>query len=105
MILPTVAEVRAWVQVPASAVSDPQLDLVIAAEADLQAAGARVPCDYVVVPALQQAIYRRVGRHLAARGVPLGLIGADAEYGPTRLARWDAEMERLEGPYRRLVFG
>ena len=29
MILPTTAEVRAWVQVPASAVSDEQMDVVI----------------------------------------------------------------------------
>ena len=56
-------------------------------------------------PPLVQSLYRRVAREVAARGVPLGMIGADAEYGPARLSRWDAEVDRLEGPYRVLVFG
>jgi hypothetical protein len=29
----------------------------------------------------------------------------DAEFGPTRLPSFDAEIERLEGPDRRVVFG
>jgi len=105
MIVPTIADVRAWVQVPASAISDDQMQQVIDAEVVLQCGVCRVPPQAVVVPELAQAIYRRVGRHIAARGVPLGLMGADAEYGPTRLARWDAEIERLEGARRVLVFG
>jgi hypothetical protein len=105
MINPSVDEVRAWVQVPATAVSDPQMQQVIDAEVALQCVACRVPRDAIVVPELTQAIYRRVGRHIAARGVPLGLMGADAEYGPTRLARWDAEIERLEGTRRVVVFG
>ena len=103
MTPPSVAEVRAWLQVPVSAVADEALQQVIDAEVILQAAAVRVPRG--PAPDLVTAINRRVGRHLASRQVPLGLMGADAEYGPNRLARWDAEIERLEGPRRILVFG
>ena len=106
MTPPTLAEVRAWLQVPASAVSDPQLQAALDSEVILQAAQCRIPVD-VMAPTshLTQALYRRVGRVIAARGVPLGAVGADSEYGPSRLSRWDAEIERLEGPARVVVFG
>jgi hypothetical protein len=100
---PTIADVRAWLQVPVSAVTDDQMTLVLEAETVLQARACRVVDGDQAN--LTQALYRRVGRTVAARGVPLGLLGADAEFGPTRLARWDAEIERLEGPDRILVFG
>ena len=104
MTPPTLAEVRAWLQVPASAVSDEQLGLVLAAEEAVQARACRL-VDLEPQPNLAQALLRRCGRTVAARGVPLGMIGADSEYGPSRLARWDAEIDRLEGPDRVLVFG
>lgn len=105
MIVPTTAEVRAWIQVPASAVTDPQLEGILAAEVALQGAACRVPPDAIEVSELRQALYRRCGREVAARGVPLGMVGADAEYGPSRLSRWDAEVDRLEAARRILVFG
>lgn len=105
-ILPDLADVRAWVNVPATLVSDPMLEGVIAAEAAVQARLCRVPDDPAVLPAdLSQALLRRCARHIAARGVPLGMLGADTEFGPARLARWDAEVERLEGPSRKFVVG
>ena len=110
MVLPPLADVRAWIQVPASVVSDDQLTQVLEAEAAIQAAACRVlvvnPLDVVTGPeaALTQALYRRVARQIAARGVPLGMLGADSEYGPARLSRWDAEVDRLEGPWRVMVF-
>ena len=106
MRLPDIGEVRAWIQVPATALPDPVLSQVLVAEADLQVHACRVPEGDVDGPAaLIQALYRRCGREVAARGVPLGMMGADSEYGPARLSRWDAEVDRLEGPYRVLVFG
>ena len=105
------ATLRAWIQVPATVLTDPQLQQVLDAETLLQARACRVPVDpdtgapLDLGPDLTQAIYRRVAREVAARGVPLGMLGADSEYGPARLARWDAEVDRLEGPSRRLVFG
>lgn len=104
MTPPTTAELRAWLQVPVSAVDDPQLEQVLAAEAAVQARAVRLVAE-ADQPHLRQALIRRVGRTIAARGVPLGMIGADAEYGPARLSRWDSEVERLEGPDRLLVFG
>jgi len=102
---PSLADVRAWVQVPASILSDPQLQIVLDAELLLQARLCRIGPDDTLDPNLTQAIYRRVAREVAARGVPLGMLGADSEYGPARLSRWDSEIDRLEGPSRVLVFG
>jgi hypothetical protein len=104
VIAPTIAEVRAWLQVPASSVSDEQMAQVLAAEAAVQGRQCRL-VEGADQAHLRQALYRRAGRTIAARGVPLGMLGADAEWGPTRLARWDAEIDRLEGPDRLVVFG
>jgi len=110
--LPALADVRAWCQVGATSVDDGQLQLVINGELDNQAKSCRIgdpadetpPVDYP--PALTQAIYRRVARELSGRQVPLGIVGDPAsEYGASRLATFDAEVERLEGPYRMVVFG
>jgi hypothetical protein len=111
VIIPPLDAFRAWLQVPATAISDEQLQQVLDAEQELQASQCRMPADPItglpdgtVTSAQAQALYRRVGREVAARGVPLGMIGADSEYGPARLARWDSEVERLEGPTRKLIF-
>ena len=106
---PLVDDVRAWLQVPATVVPDPMLQDVMDAELVIQAELCRVP-DPTTWPVgtasdLVQALYRRVGRVLAARAVPLGVLGTDAEYGGVYLGRWDAEVARLEGPTRRLVMG
>jgi len=101
---PTLAEIRAWVQVPATALDDGQLDHVAGAEQSAQLAACNVD-DTAITDDLYQAFLRRVARHVATRGVPLGLIGADAEYGAVRLSRWDSEVERLEAPYRAVVLG
>jgi hypothetical protein len=102
---PALDDVRAWIQVPATVLDDPQLAQVIAAEATIQGDLLTFdPFDFPR-PDVVQALYRRVGRAVAARGVPLGVMGADAEYGAVVLSRWDAEISRLEGPTRTLVFG
>lgn len=95
--------VRDWIQVPVTVMQDPQLQQVIDAETLLQARACTVGAE--LTPDLVQAIYRRVAREVAARGVPLGILGADSEFGPTRLSSFDAEISRLEGPYRKVVFG
>lgn len=107
--IPTVTQVRAWLKVTADDISDPALQQVIDAEAQDQARKCRwqppPPADPVPYPAqLAQAVLRRVGRELAARGVPLGVSAAD-EFGSVRLPANDAEIARLEGTYRRVVFG
>jgi len=105
-IPPSLVDVRAWIQVPATLISDEQLQIVINAEVLLQAKLCTIAEDPTGWPAdLRQAIYRRVAREIAAKGIPLGTFGADSEYGPARLSRWDAEIGRLEGPSRKVVFG
>jgi hypothetical protein len=103
---PPLDDVRAWIRVPATLIPDAQLQQVIDAEALIQARLCRLPEDpAALTPDLVQAIYRRVAREVAARGVPLGMMGGDSEYGTARLSRFDAEIERLEGPNRKVVVG
>lgn len=55
-------------------------------------------------PALFQAFLRRVQREVAARNLPLGMVGLDAsEYGPERLPFYDALVEEHERAFRRVV--
>jgi hypothetical protein len=94
------ARVRAWCQVSSTSLSDDQLTLIIAAELALQASVATLAASAPAYPPeLEQALYRRCARQIAARGLPLGQLGDAAEYGPLRLAGFDAEIERLEDPY------
>ena len=97
----TVPEVRAWAG-PVS-VTDAVIQSVIDAEKNAQGRICDTggdPCVSEVPEALDLALMRRVARSLAARGVALGVVGADSEYGATSLPRFDAEIERLERPYR-----
>ena len=100
---PPIEDVRTWIQVPVTIMENDQLQKVIDAETLLQARACTTGAE--LTPDLVQAIYRRVAREVAARGVPLGILGADSEYGPTRLSQFDAEIARLEGPSRKIVFG
>lgn len=105
--VPTVAEIRAWLKVSETAVSDAELTDVLDAEAQIQQQSCRVPDTWpddpaTYPPALRLALFRRCGRTVAARGVPLGLTGGE-EYGPTRLPTFDPEIERLERRLRRFV--
>jgi hypothetical protein len=95
---PTLAEIRAWIGVPVTSMDDAALGWVAAAEQAAQAATCE-PLPDTLPDDLHQSFMRRVARHVAARGVPLGLIGLDSEYGASRLVRWDAEVDRLEAPH------
>ena len=104
---PTLDEVRAWIDVPDSMISDGQLEEVLFAELEDQLhlcvwEGAEYP------PGLRQALFRRCARTVAARGLPLGTLpipmtGTGAEYGAALLPRWDPEIERYELPFRDMV--
>jgi hypothetical protein len=102
-VYPDIAAVRAWIGVPATAMPDELLQPVCDAESAAQAQVCTI--GDTLSPDLSQAFLRRVARHVAARGVPLGLLNVDAEFGSSRLSRWDAEVERLEAPYRMVVLG
>jgi hypothetical protein len=55
-------------------------------------------------PDLIEALYRRVAHNLALRSNPLGVSLAESEFGSTqlRVGGGDAEVRRLEAPYRPL---
>ena len=99
---PDLAKVRSWTGVNVSSIDDAALQVVIDAEVWSQAQVCTVD---PYTPNLYQAVLRRCARELAARGVPLGGMTAEAEYGPAQLATFDAEVERLEGPSRIAVTG
>ena len=108
---PDLAQVRAWVQVPATSISDVDLQQILDSELQVQARTCRLPVDpdsegneATYPAALTRACLRRCQRQVAARAVPLGMVGANAtEYGPVSLPRWDAEIGRLEASYRQVV--
>jgi hypothetical protein len=105
--VPSLAEIREWIGVPAAVMPDDQLQTVVLAELSLQAklcdvgdgADGSYPAEAV------EGLYRRVGRVVAARVSPLGMIGTDSEYGAARLPSTDAEITRVEAPIRRMVLG
>lgn len=95
--------VREYLRVPATNLSDPDLQRMIDAATESQ--WARCVWDPETYPeALAQALLRRVQREVAARNLPLGMVGLDAaEYGPQRLPYLDALVEEHERAYRRQV--
>lgn len=109
MSKPTLAEIRTAIGVPATAVSDADLQRIYDAESTSQglrchtevASETPQPDDYP--DPLSQALVRRVQREVAARNLPLGMVGIDSEYGAQRLPNADALIDDLERPYRKQV--
>jgi hypothetical protein len=101
---PTLTQVRDYIGVPATALSDEVLQIMLDACLGDQAAR----CAWVVdaYPAeLTQALYRRVQREVASKNLPLGMVGIDAEYGPQKIPVFDALIEDHERPFRIQVVG
>jgi hypothetical protein len=107
--LPTLERVRAWCGVAATSLSDEDLQVIYDGEAANQATVCRLPDPFLDVTDRTDdqvaAFYRRCARAIAAKGVPLGTMPGQDEFGPQRLASFDAEIERYEGPTRRFAFG
>ena len=95
---PDLATLRAWLKVAATTLPDPELDVIADAEQYAQTHLLAWP-DGDAPPDVVAAFYRRVARHAAAKAIPLGILGADAEYGAVRLSKWESEVDRLEAPY------
>jgi len=97
--VPTLPELKVYLGA-SSGVPDSEIRLALDTEQTAQAAACRVePYN----AALAGALRRRVARNLAMKGVPLG-VQMD-EFGATRVGYVDPEIRRLEGPYKRIVFG
>jgi hypothetical protein len=98
------ATVRAYLRVPATALSDEDLQRMIDTSAADQSARCTWDPAAEFPSALEQALLRRVQREVAARNLPLGMVGLDAaEYGPQSLAQYDALVEQHERQYRSVV--
>lgn len=97
------AVVREYLRVPTTQLSDEDLQRMLdGCSEDQWARCVWDPADYP--GALGQALLRRVQREVAARNLPLGMVGLDAaEYGPQRLPVLDALVEEHERAYRRVV--
>lgn len=102
--LPDLDATKVYLQVePGDESQDVEIADALAAETDAQRRVCRVPAAY---PAdLRQALLRRVARNLALRGLPLMVLRGDAETGSTIPPGRDAEVRRLEAPWRKLVMG
>ncbi|MFJ9125707.1 hypothetical protein ACIRJS_16590 [Streptomyces sp. NPDC102340] len=96
---PEAADVRTWLGVTESAVPDDVMTEIIEAELTIQTRVCAFPDSGIYPAPLMRALYRRVGREISARQIPLGTSG-DAEFGGIRLPGYDAEIARLEASYR-----
>ena len=96
--------VRAYVQIPATVLSDEDLQRMLDTAVESQEARCTIPD--AGSPSLDQAVLRRVQREIAAKNLPLGMVGLDAsEYGPERLPYFDALVEEHERAFRTPVLG
>jgi hypothetical protein len=85
---------RVRLVLPVSVISDDELQSILDAALESQQAA----CDTTVrTEGLDRALIRRVGRGVAARGLPLG--AQDTEYGQQFIPRWDPILQELEAPY------
>jgi hypothetical protein len=85
---------RVRLVLPVSVISDDELQSILDAALGAQQAA----CDTTVrTEGLDRALIRRVGRGVAARGLPLG--AQDTEYGQQFIPRWDPILQELEAPY------
>jgi hypothetical protein len=78
------------------------------AEIAAQSRACRIPVEEGAYPAdLDEALCRRVAHNLALRNLPLGIQAnvSDMSVATTRVGGMDAEVRRLEGPWRKVVFG
>lgn len=107
-MMPDITEIREWMDVAEGQLSDPQLSRIISAEIEDQASSCRVPLNAEDYPdALAMALLRRCARAAAARGIALGVINNSTEgaFPSAKIAVWDAEIQRYESKYPRLVVG
>jgi hypothetical protein len=106
--LPTLAEVKAYLDSTQAGLSatyaDAVLTEVLEAEKADQAKRCRIPAYYP--KDLREALLRRCQRNLAMRGLPLAVLQGDAEAGSSfALPGNDPEVRRLEAGHPKLVVG
>lgn len=109
--IPDLAMVRDYLHVPATVLSDDDLERMRVAALTDQIARCTWPgldtpdtADDDYPDALAQALLRRIQREAAAKNLPLGVMGLDGgEYGPQSLPAYDALISEHERAFRRVV--
>ena len=103
---PTLAEVTAYLGTSHSW-DDAAIAEAYEAELGAQADTCRLPADGPYPPALVDALGRRVAHNLAVRELPLGVQAtvSDMAVATRTVGGLDPEVRRLEGPYRKVLFG
>jgi hypothetical protein len=106
---PTEANVLDYLTSDGVTAPDPEkVPQAYAAEKAAQRSVCKVPADDVAWPAdLAEALCRRVAANLAVRKNPLSIETTASEFGTSmfRVGGRDAEVRRLEAPYRKRVVG
>jgi len=110
---PSIADVNAYLGTEHSW-TPAQVSAALAAETAAQARACRLPADPPAPAAptpypadLAEALCRRVAHNLALRALPLGVSAniSEMSVATTKVGGTDAEVRRLEAPYRKLVIG
>lgn len=85
----------------------PEILSAYTSELGAQADVCRLPVDGVYPVALVEALCRRVAHNLALRALPLGVQASisDMSVATNRVGGLDAEVARLEAPWRKVVLG
>lgn len=110
MPAPTLDDVKAYLGSDHSW-TDAQLTSALLAETAAQARRCDVKVDWVEYwpypDDLAEALFRRIAHNLAVRALPLGVQATvtDAAVANAYVGGTDAEVKRLEAPYRKLVVG
>jgi beta-galactosidase GanA len=100
---PDLATIRVEIGVPATVLTDEQLEVIAGSEQD-NVTSSYEWSDPDLPDRLYQVFLRSVARTIASRGLPLGMVGTDSEYGVARLTTRDSEIVRLGGQYRKRTF-
>ena len=110
--VPTLTDVEEYLADTAGSWELHVIQNVLAAEQSDQLARVKLPAadadgNQTYPPALAEALCRRVAHNLAARGNPLGVQATVTDVAAinTYVPGSDAEVRRLEGPWRRRVVG
>jgi hypothetical protein len=99
--MPDVDDVRAYLD--GDSYDDEQIAGALAAESDAQRRVCSVPAAYP--NDLREALLRRVQRNLVMRAQPLMVIPGAEDGAPSVIPSRDAEVRRLEAPFRKLIVG
>lgn len=107
--VPDLPAVKAWLTAAGLLGSwgDTAVGEALAAETTAQAAAVKASAIEAYSDDLREALCNRVARNLALRPLPLGVQAniTDQAVATTRVGGLGAEVRRLEGPYRKVLFG